>query len=201
MENPRACTRVLGIVGSPREGGNTERLVDAVLAGARSVGFETEKLLLSQFDVRPCQGCLACYPGGLPQCTVHDDDMPEVADRMKQADIWILGTPVYCFGPTAQFKIYLDRWIAFLPRLYEGKQAATVIPLHMPADGAGPTLEIVKTMLRGYGIAHLGDLVFPELLHLGDLDEHEDYLEKAESFGRELRKPRSCGLDGEEEGG
>ncbi len=34
---------VLGVVGSPRRGGNTEILVDEVLAGAREAGAVTEK--------------------------------------------------------------------------------------------------------------------------------------------------------------
>jgi len=44
---------VLGIVGSPRKGGNTEVLVENALEAARSVGAETEILLLSEQHVEP----------------------------------------------------------------------------------------------------------------------------------------------------
>jgi hypothetical protein len=42
--------KVLGIVGSPRRGGNTETLVDEVLAGAAEAGALTEKVVLSKLD-------------------------------------------------------------------------------------------------------------------------------------------------------
>jgi len=52
--------RVLGIVGSPRRGGNTEILVGAVLRGAEEAGALVEKVLLSKLGISPCLACDAC---------------------------------------------------------------------------------------------------------------------------------------------
>jgi len=46
---------ILALVGSPRSGGNTDFLVDQALAEAAELGAETEKIILSQYDVKPCQ--------------------------------------------------------------------------------------------------------------------------------------------------
>jgi multimeric flavodoxin WrbA len=99
--------QVLGIVGSPRKGGNTETLIDAVLSGAQEAGAWTEKVLLRDLEIGPCRACDACQRTGM---CVQEDDMPALLEKMKHSSVWVLGTPVYWWGPTAQFKAFLDRW-------------------------------------------------------------------------------------------
>jgi multimeric flavodoxin WrbA len=99
--------RMLGIVGSPRRGGNTEILVDEVLCGAEEAGALVEKVILSKLNIAPCRACDACRKTG--QCAQRDD-MPALLKKMERSQVWVLGTPVYWWGPTAQFKAFLDRW-------------------------------------------------------------------------------------------
>ncbi len=99
--------RVLGVVGSPRRGGNTEALVDEVLRGAQEAGALVEKVIISELDIGPCRSCYACQDTG--EC-VQSDDMPALLERMAASDVWVLGTPVYWWGPSAQFKAFVDRW-------------------------------------------------------------------------------------------
>jgi len=101
--------RVLGIVGSPRRGGNTESLVDEVLRGARDAGAVVEKVRLSELEIAPCDACDACREAG--EC-VLGDDMPALLEKMAASQVWVLGTPVYWWGPSAQFKLFVDRWYA-----------------------------------------------------------------------------------------
>ena len=98
--------KVLGIVGSPRRKGNTEVLVDEVLAGAAEVGISTEKVILTDLQISPCKACDACRKS---ENCLQEDDMMELLDKMGQCDVWVLGTPLYWWGPSAQFKVFLDR--------------------------------------------------------------------------------------------
>jgi multimeric flavodoxin WrbA len=66
-----ARKQVLGVVGSPRRGGNTEILVDEALAGAEEAGALVEKVLLGELDIAPCRACNACQKTG--QCVQRDD--------------------------------------------------------------------------------------------------------------------------------
>lgn len=177
---------ILGLVGSPRHGGNTERLVARLLQSAESAGASAELLRVSDYEILPCQGCLTCYPGGLPACPVLEDQMPDLVEAMTRADTWVLGTPVYCYGPTGPFKTFVDRWIALLPEVYESTRATAVIPLHVAAAGADPTLAMIKTTLRSFGIPYAGGLVCPDLLHCSDLDRHPEYLDQAAALGARL---------------
>ena len=97
---------MLGIVGSPRKGSNTHILVERILEGAQSVGAEPKKITLSEIDIRPCRACDACAKTG--KC-VQKDDFAGLLEDMEKSDVWVLGTPVYWWGPTAQFKSFLDR--------------------------------------------------------------------------------------------
>ncbi|MHA2021933.1 MAG: flavodoxin family protein, partial [Candidatus Thorarchaeota archaeon] len=98
---------VLGIVGSPRRNGNTEILVDEVLSAAEENGAAVHKVILSKLDIGACRACDVCRKTG--KC-VQKDDMEDLVTKMKNSDVLVLGTPIYWWGPTAQFKAFLDRW-------------------------------------------------------------------------------------------
>ena len=52
--------KVIGIVGSPRKGGNTEILTAHTLKAIREEGLETELVSLAGLDIKPCNACRAC---------------------------------------------------------------------------------------------------------------------------------------------
>ena len=99
---------ILGIVGSPREGGNTERLMEELLASAREEGAETILFSLAGRTVSPCLACENCR-GGPPEWCTQDDDMMDLYPRMVWADAIVFGTPVYMGTMTAQLKAVFDR--------------------------------------------------------------------------------------------
>ena len=101
--------RVLGIVGSPRAGGNADLLVGEALRGAASAGAATEKVVLSELEINPCKACEGCHKDGICQ---QEDDMADLLEKLFASDAWVRGTPVYWWGPSAQFKAFVDRWYA-----------------------------------------------------------------------------------------
>ncbi len=119
--------RVLGIVASPRQGGNTEIMVDEVLAVARAAGASTELFLVHDKDIKGCDACGACRKTG--KCIVKDD-MQFLYPLMNAADAIIFGSPVYFHGVTAQAKAIMDRTFCYLPdHGLKGKVGASVLAL------------------------------------------------------------------------
>ena len=110
--------KVLGVVGSPRKGGNTDILVDKVLSGAQEKGNITSKIFLNDLNIKPCQACMSCKKEG--KCAI-DDDMQKVYAQVLESDCLILGTPIYWFGINAQMKTFIDRWCALLDANYNTK--------------------------------------------------------------------------------
>jgi len=105
--------RVLGIVGSPRNNGNTEILMKEALHVAREAGCDTEVFLMSEKQVAPCDACGTCFETG--GCVVQDD-MQDLYAMLDRADAVIFGSPVYFGSVSAQTKAVMDRMFALLRR-------------------------------------------------------------------------------------
>jgi multimeric flavodoxin WrbA len=102
--------KVLGILGSPRVGGNSDILLDQALSGAKDAGAETEKIILCRKKISGCLNCEKCNETGI--CVIQDD-MPEIHKKILEAGAVIHSVPVYFWSMTSQMKAYLDRWCAF----------------------------------------------------------------------------------------
>lgn len=99
--------RVLGIVGSPRKNGNTAKLVERALEGARNVSdVETELYEMAGRKFHHCVGCLKCADTG--GC-VFIDDFQDFVKKYMEADGVIWGAPVYHMAVPASMKCALDR--------------------------------------------------------------------------------------------
>jgi multimeric flavodoxin WrbA len=138
--------KVLGIVGSPRKGGNTEIMVEEALATARKAGAETEIVLVADKKIAGCDACRTCFE--TDECRIKDDMQP-LYEQMEEADAIILGTPVYFHNVSAQLKAIMDRTFVFLIRMrLKGKVAAPITALRR--IGAGTT----RNLLYGFFLAH-----------------------------------------------
>ena len=97
---------VLGIYGSPREGGNTDLLLDRALEGSRSENADVSQLYPRKMRIEGCRACYGCETTG--RCVVQDD-MAEVYPLLASADAILLATPIFFYGPSAQVKALIDR--------------------------------------------------------------------------------------------
>ncbi|RXE56896.1 NADPH-dependent FMN reductase [Methanoculleus taiwanensis] len=108
--------KVLAFATSPRRHGNSETLLDWVLEsmGAEE-DVEIDKIALTDVDLNPCHGCNACER--LNKC-VQRDYMDVIHDRIIEADIIVLASPIYCMGLASQAKALIDRTQVFRSRKY-----------------------------------------------------------------------------------
>ncbi len=172
---------VLGIVGSPRLGGNTDSLVDEVLAGAEEAGASTEKVILNKLNIKPCQACNVCYKTG--KCA-QKDDMADLLDKMLQSDLWILGTPIYWWGPTAQFKAFLDRWYHPKHQKFKGKRVILVIPLGGGNERyARHTVGLLEDVFNYLNIELIETILAPGYNRRGEVKNNSDLVKKAHDAG------------------
>jgi len=103
--------KVIGINASPRKRANTQTLVEAVLEGAAENGAETRLVNLRELKINGCLGCEGCkkHPG---KC-VQKDDLTILLQDMTTYDAIVMGTPVYWYHVSAQFKMLVDRLYCF----------------------------------------------------------------------------------------
>lgn len=134
--------KIIGVCGSPRRG-NTEWMLNTLMAGAERRGAEVETLLLRRMDVRLCRGCLACEEGGNERrgvCKIRDD-MNDLYPRLMAADAIVLATPGYFEMLSGLLKNFLDRTCPIWPHL-AGKRLAG---LAVAEEGTGQALANLKT--------------------------------------------------------
>ena len=102
--------KVLVISASPRKGGNSDLLCDALIRGAQEAGKLTEKISLRDKNLHPCNACEICLDNG--GICAQEDDMAEILATMIAADIIVMATPVYFYSMSAQIKMLIDRTYA-----------------------------------------------------------------------------------------
>lgn len=102
--------KVLILSSSPRRNGNSDTLSNEFMRGATEAGNQVEKIFLKDKRINYCTGCSVCsmYQKPCPQ----NDDAAEIVEKMIQADVIVMATPVYFYSMSAQMKTMIDRCCA-----------------------------------------------------------------------------------------
>ncbi len=181
--------RVIGLVGSPREGGNIEILVEEILKGASDAGAETKSFNLDKLDITACKACQHCK-GSDGECAT-DDDMQEIYKELKESDTFILGSPVYVGQMSAQAKLFTDRLYAFymtgFEEKYGKKNVVLVFSQGNPDKNAfSEYFEYTKNIFNFLGYNVVDMLSSQDNNVPGAVKDKRDILEKAREIGKKL---------------
>ena len=130
---------VLILSGSPRKNGNSDMLCDAFMKGALEAGHQVERIRVAEKNIGFCRGCYGCRSGAC----VLKDDMAEVLQKMIDADVIVLASPVYFYSIDAQLKALIDRTVA---RWLEVKDKAFYY-IMTAADGERASMETALAVL------------------------------------------------------
>ncbi len=181
--------RLLVIVGSPRVGGNTDLLADALIEGAVSAGHTAKKIHLGQTPVHGCVHCGHCYANG--ECS-QKDGMQQIYDAYHETDVLVFASPVYFYHLTSQMKAMLDRMYAlsYAPRTGTRPQECMLL---MCAEDSGErpfrwALQYYRDILSGYlRLKDAGTLLVGGVFEKGGIaSQKPQMLERAREMGRKL---------------
>jgi multimeric flavodoxin WrbA len=168
-------SRVLGVSGSPREGGNTDAAVMAGLAIAQAAGYRTEFQRLADYRIRHCKGCRGCMQIG--RCAIRDDELDAAVSPWRQAGVIILGSPVYWLSPSGVLKDFMDRTHGWYRDggLFRGRKA---ILLSVATEGGfEPHDAAITAWLTHYG-AHAVGVAHVLARDRGDFEARPEEQEK-----------------------
>ena len=120
--------KLLVFNGSPRKSrGTTDILLETFIEGAKQSGAEVEKHHIVDLDFGGCRGCFNCWwvtPGKCVQRDAMDQLIPAIAD----ADILLLGTPIYGRNVTSYTQKLLEQTFVFSLPQRESKDGETQHP-------------------------------------------------------------------------
>jgi len=144
--------KILAINGSHRKGKNTAALLEIVLEEARAGGAETELVELADLDIKLCKSCNKCLRKA--QCSIDDDDMTTLGEKLLAADGIVLGSPVYWANVSARMKNFMDRtrWMHMTQNLLAGKVGGAVTCAGLRNGGQEKALEVMEHFLMAQGL-------------------------------------------------
>jgi multimeric flavodoxin WrbA len=136
--------KVLLLSASPRRGGNSDTLCDQFVLGAQQAGHRPEKIFLKDKKINYCVACGTCYDGKV-RCP-QKDDMPEILERLIEADVIVMATPVYFYTMNAQMKTLIDRTVSRYTEIKD-KEFYFIVTA---ADANKPAMERTIEGFRGF---------------------------------------------------
>lgn len=184
--------RVLCIAGSPRRRGNSERLLDACVAGIREAGGKPDVLIAAEAGVLSCRGCNSCSSTG--RCVIVSDGMADVNDRIDAADAIVVSTPVYFATVPAVLKTVYDRLQPYWARVHRLGQPRPVRrpgALLVVRGGGDPfgfraTADTTRSVFAVLGVDCLEELCVEDPDAPGDILGHLAELARAAEIGVEI---------------
>ena len=178
--------KVILLNGSPRKGWNTDMMLQKAAEGAREAGAETEIINLYDLNYKGCRSCFACKVKGSKTeggCS-YPDDLKPVMDAVKEADVLVLGTPVYLGNISAQMNLFWER-LMFTnltyssykteKRMKKAKKSAMIITMGCPEElmsrmGYKQQFDYMGQQL-GFTVGNAP----AEMLYLNDAYQFSDY--------------------------
>lgn len=101
--------KIIALNGSPRKKGNTADILKTVEKEILSQGHEYEELFLASKKMNGCLACAKCKAVNDAIGCIQDDDVPDILQKVIEADSVIIASPVYFWGFSAQLKTVIDR--------------------------------------------------------------------------------------------
>ena len=101
--------KVIAINGSARKNGNTTMLIKKVFETLEKEHIKCELIHLAGEKIQGCTACDQCYVNKDERCVLSDDIINSCIEKMRDADVILLGSPTYFCNVTAEMKALIDR--------------------------------------------------------------------------------------------
>jgi len=118
--------KVLLVNGSPHQNGCTNAALEIIAEELKTQGVESEIFWIGTNAVRGCSGCGQCRISG-EGCIFKDDILPVLAQKAKEADGYIFGSPVHYASAGGAITSLMDRLFFSESKYLQYKPAAVVV--------------------------------------------------------------------------
>ena len=176
---------ILIISTSLRFNSNSDLLAQSFEKGALEAGHLVERVTLRDKTIQFCKGCLSCVK--TQKCVIHDD-VNEIVEKMKEANVLVFSTPIYYYEMCGQMKTLLDRLNPLYTSDYRFRKVYMIATAAEDSDSA---FEKAYNGLLGwvdcFEKAELCGLVAGGGIgDSGDAKHHADALRRAYELGKAL---------------
>ena len=193
MQRPK----IIAIYGSPRRRGNTARLLQRAVEGARNAGADVEEIVLRDLKMSPCLEIYGCKNAG--ECRLKDD-FQTARDQILASQGLMLASPVFFYTVSAHTKILMDRFQSLWVKKYwidgaNQRQSASQRKALFISAGATRGKKLFDGILLSlrYFFDVIDMQLWKALLYRGldfegDVLKFPEYLDEAYAAGKEFAK-------------
>jgi multimeric flavodoxin WrbA len=180
--------KVLLVNGSPDEHGCTNRGLEEVAKSLNADGVETEIFWIG----KNVPGCLACDQcDDLDRC-VYNDVVVRFAEKAKNADGFIFGSPVYYSAPNGSLLSFMQRLFYSQANVLAYKPAASLVSCRR-----GGASETFAQMNQFFGINNMftvGSQYWNQIhgLKLSDVEQDLEGLQTLRTLGHNMAYILAC---------
>lgn len=178
--------KVILVSGSPKKEGNTMIALEKCAAKIREQGCDTEILSLAGKKIEACTACGGCFAAGV---CVLKDEVNEIADKIRKAEGFIVGAPVY-FGTARGDLMNLLQRVGYMSRR---KDLAWKVGGPIAINRRGGSTATIQEMLMFYFI---NEMIVPGSTYWnilfggppGEVLKDEEGIRTVERFGENVAK-------------
>lgn len=171
------------ISSSPRKGANSDTLCDQFYVGALDASHNVEKIFLKDKNINYCTGCGYCTDNHV---CAQKDDMIDILEKLVNADIIVLASPIYFYTICGQLKTFIDRCCARYTEISD----KTFYYIFTAADINENAVKRAQTDLEGFLYCLENPNIAGELHALGVWKGGDiygtDYPQKAYAMGKAI---------------
>jgi len=122
-------TKIFAINGSARmDKGYTHIVLSAFLEGMEEANATVETVFAKRLKIRPCLGDFQCWFEKVGEC-IQKDDMESLFPKLREADILVLGIPIY-FPLPGEMQNLLNRLMPLVEPILEFHDGRTRSKFH-----------------------------------------------------------------------
>ena len=110
--------KVILVNGSPHKEGCTYTALSEIAGVLEKEGIDTEIFWVGNKPLSGCLACKACFKTG--KCFMNDT-VNEFTEKAKEADGFIIGSPVHYAGASGAVTSFMDRAFYHKSDIFQGK--------------------------------------------------------------------------------
>ena len=145
--------KIITLQGSPRKKGNTAKVLSWVEEELVTLGHDVESIFLNAKNLKGCLACGKCKENADIVGCIQKDDIPEILEKMTQAELVIFASPLYFWGVSAQLKAVIDRTYSLYVDYHQPGHASLVDGQRQAllVTGAGPYDNNAEAAFTAFG--------------------------------------------------
>lgn len=188
---------MVAVYGSPRQGSNTDTLLNRFLEGAVDCrrldqdNLKIEKIYTRDLKIEPCRGCGNCLKTG--ECIIQDE-MQALYAMIIDCNLLLIASPVFFTTVTGSLKSFIDRFQRFWALKYELKKKIIVKPnrrgilISTAGSDSENIFDCIKKVIRALFdilyMEYLCEFLFNNIDKKGDIFNNPEALNKIYDYGR-----------------